>query len=363
MAISTITSPVISHTTFEQARGQNVPSENIGLQQVSSPNNPLSSSRSELNLTLSTQTKAELTQLKADKLSLSSIDDKPLIDNIKKTLVADAALANFPYSHDLAELKSAKAGNWGAEFGPLIQSIQVGGEQNNIGDNGIVTKSGLTAFIFADETTKEVRLVFGGTTSGEVAGDLNTRTKGNLLTTAKQWLANIKNVFSGTPDSYKEAAKLTAEVKKLLPDEYKLSLSGHSKGGGESAYAAMMLAAKTGEPVKSINFSSAELGSKLKQNIANELLKSGTPQGELGDKLKSLSQNMLHVKVKGDPVPNMHKMFGNVSHLGKTLTVPNDSQSTAHLSEHVDFFNRIASWAMTGSMTHHADISGPRSYV
>lgn len=363
MTISSVTTPAISHTTFEQARSGGTTANQNELQQISRINSPLTSSRVSLNTRLSESTKIELQQLKAEKLSVGSTEDKAQIESIKKTLVSDAALANFPYTQDFGELKGATAGDWRAEKGELLQGLNVGIGQKNIGENGIVTKSGLTAYLFANENTKEVRLVFGGTTSGETSGDLNTRTKGNLVTTAKQWLANIKNVFSRTPDSYKEAAKLTHELKGLLPQGYKLSLSGHSKGGGESSYAAMMLAAKTGEPVKSINFSSAELGGKLKRNIANELINSGVKSEDLTAKFKALSQDILHIKVKGDPVPNMHKMFAGVSHLGKTLTLPNDNKSVAHLSEHVDFFSRVASWAESGSMVHHGMINGPHDYV
>lgn len=350
---------VITHTTYDQARAGNAQSDSSNLQQVSKVSLPLANSSTSLN-TLATTSAADLKQIKAAKLSLN---DKAAIDQIKTTLIADAALANFPYTQDIGELKGATAKDWGTGFGDLLQLQNVGLGQKNIGENGIVTKSGLTAYLFTNETTKEARVVFGGTTSGEKAGGIGARSTGNFVTTAKQWLANIKNVFSRTPDSYKEAAQLVGSLKNKLPNDYKLSVSGHSKGGGESAYAAMMLAAKTGEPVKSINFSSAELGSKLKQNIANELSKNGVKAEELTSKFEELSKDILHVKIKGDPVPNVHKFFGNISHVGKTLTLPNDNKSALHLSEHIDFFSRIASWAELGSMKHHEVINQPRIYA
>lgn len=334
------------------------PATASGLRQTSSVAAPLANPRAPLD-TPAAASGPDLRQIKATKVSL---DDKPAIDAIKTTLIADAALANFPYTQDMGELRGATAKGWGTGSGHVLQALSVGPGQKNIGDNGILTKSGLTAYLFTNESTREARIVFGGTTSGEKAGDLNTRTLGNLATTAKQWLANIKNVFSRTPDSYKEAAKLVSDLKDQLPAGYALSVSGHSKGGGESAYAAMMLGAKTGEPVKSINFSSAELGAKLKQNIASELAKGGIQPDAIAGKFEELGKEILHIKIKGDPVPNMHKFFGSISHIGRTLTLPNDNKSVAHLSEHVDFFSRVASWSYSGSMSHHQLINQPRIY-
>lgn len=49
----------------------------------------------------------------------------------------------------------------------------------------------------------------------------------------------------------------------------------------------------------------------------------------------------------------MHKLFGSISNIGKTLSLPNDNQSGLHLSEHVDFCSRVTNWAHSETMTHH----------
>ncbi|WP_416041767.1 lipase family protein [Edwardsiella ictaluri] len=320
-----------------------------GLQQTPNVAAPLASSRTSLNT--SAVSSADLRQIKAERISL---DDEEAIKAIKSTLIADVTLANFPYSQNQNELRVATTKGWEIGAGKLLQDQSVGPGQKNLGENGILTKSGLTAYLFINERTKEARVVFGGTTSGEKAGDLTTRTRGNFTATVRQWLANIRNVFSGTPDSYREAAQLVKDLNQNQKlSGYTLSVSGHSKGGGESAYAALMLGAQTGKPVTSINFSSAELGPQLKRNIADELAKKGVPPEDIVSKFNALGKNILHVNIKGDPVPSMHKLFGSISNIGKTLSLPNDNQSGLHLSEHVDFCSRVTNWAHSETMTHH----------
>ena len=61
---------------------------------------------------------------------------------------------------------------------------------------------------------------------------------------------------------------MTQKVQSLMAadpkyKDYTFSVSGHSKGGGEAAYAAL----SQKEPVHAICFSSAELGRKLRESI------------------------------------------------------------------------------------------------
>ncbi|ARD38057.1 DUF2974 domain-containing protein [Edwardsiella ictaluri] len=347
---------VATHVAASRSASGERRANTSGLQQTPNVAAPLASSRAPLNA--STVSNAELKQIKAEKISL---DDENAINAIKATLMADVSLANFPYSQNPNELQLAISKGWEIGAGRRLQDQSVGPGQKKLGENGILTKSGLTAYLFINEETKEARVVFGGTTSGEKAGDLTARTRGNFAATVRQWLANIKNVFSGTPDSYREAEQLVKNLNQELSG-YTLSVSGHSKGGGESAYAAMMLGAQTGMPVKSINFSSAELGTQLKRDIADELAKKGVPPEDIASEFNALGKDILHIKIKGDPVPNMHKLFGSISHIGRTLTLPNDNQSVGHLSEHVDFWSRVTNWAHSKTMTNHhmlADLFPP----
>ncbi|WP_395756116.1 hypothetical protein OUA51_01570 [Edwardsiella ictaluri] len=338
---------VATHVAASRSASGERQASTSGLQQTPNVAAPLASSRTSLNT--SAVSSADLRQIKAERISL---DDEAAIKAIKSTLIADVTLANFPYSQNQNELRVATTKGWGIGAGKLLQDQSVGPGQKNLGENGILTKSGLTAYLFINERTKEARVVFGGTTSGEKAGDLTARTWGNFASTVRQWLANIKNVFSGTPDSYREAAQLVKNLNQELSG-YTLSVSGHFKGGGESAYAAMMLGAQIKKPVTSINFSSAELGPQLKRDIADELAKNGVPPEDIVREFNALSRDILHVNIKGDPVPSMHRVFGSISNIGKTLTLPNDNQSGLHLSEHVDFCSRVTNWAHSETMTHH----------
>lgn len=119
------------------------------------------------SLNTSAVSSADLRQIKAERISL---DDEEAIKAIKSTLIADVTLANFPYSQNQNELRVATTKGWEIGAGKLLQDQSVGPGQKNLGENGILTKSGLTAYLFINERTKEARVVFGGTTSGEKAG-------------------------------------------------------------------------------------------------------------------------------------------------------------------------------------------------
>jgi uncharacterized membrane protein YgcG len=286
-------------------------------------------------------------QLKATKIL--NLDASGKDSNLLKTLVEDAALANFPYHRDQSQL-STHAPKWSAtNYGFTNDS---GFEIDKRFDNGILTKSGLTAYIFTNHETKEVRLVFGGTTSGSSTGNLFARNAKNPVTTLKQWVTNALNAFSKEPKSFREAAGLAESVYKNIQTidkvkDYSFSVSGHSKGGGEASYAAMMLGAKTDKPIKSINFSSAQLGKKLIDNVVDKIAKNCN--GDLSDdavieKFKNLSSKIAHVKVKGDPVPAMHKFGFNIMHVGQTFTVDSKKGTYDPVAKHDQFFDQIRSW-------------------
>ncbi|MDB0034775.1 lipase family protein [bacterium] len=331
------------------------------LKQVAAPSSHLSDKHSLLTthkIKEYVQTAApQLTQIKAEELGIT--DNR--VEEIKKTLQADAALANFPYRQDINALGNL-ALDWKRDntLDPKIfKTLDISGRP--VGTNGFVSDNGLAVYLFkkdSKENGPEYRLVFGGTTAGTKAADFTMRNLLNSLTTIKQWLANAKNVSSYTPASYKEAEKIADTLRHTLPADSKLSFSGHSKGGGEASYAAMMLAAKTGEPSTAINFSSAQLGKKLIKNIASEMLKKDPEAAEnLSTKMKDLSANILHVSVKGDLVPT--ETINSSLHLGQTLTVPNVSDFGHQLNllnNHNDFAALITSWATDGGMTQVKNI-------
>ena len=341
-----------------------------GLEQVaiaSSPVNDRGSLLTTHKIKEHVQTAApQLTQIKADKLGIT--DDR--VEEIKKTLKADTALANFPYRQNTTALNNL-ALDWKLDNtlnSTMFKELGIAGR--SVGDNGFVSDNGLAVYLFKKDSKvngPEYRLVFGGTTAGTDAAGFKMRNLLNPVTTMKQWFANVKNMYFGIPASYKEAEKIADTLRHTLPADSKLSFSGHSKGGAEASYAAMMLAAKTGEQYTAINFSSAQLGKKAKENIASEMINNFRANAEnLSAVIKGLSANILHIRVKGDLVPILHKLNPSVSHLGKTLTIPNVSDSIKWdiFNNHNNFAALNSSWATDAGMAGIKDINNTyKKYV
>ena len=97
------------------------------------------------------------------------------------------------------------------------------------------------------------------------------------------------------PDNFQQAKDLTAEVVESLKahpqyGDSQLTLSGHSKGGAEAAYAALSQTT----PLEARIFSSAELHQKLLDTIPQENLNQATDL-------------ITGANIKGDFIPNMRK--------------------------------------------------------
>ncbi|WP_227107709.1 alpha/beta hydrolase family protein [Chromobacterium rhizoryzae] len=167
----------------------------------------------------------------------------------RQRLKDSALLANFPYSRDLDSLRATQ---WSpdAELARLLakgSKLEFQPQQARLMD----PESGLVAYVFRNKAEGDIRLVFGGTTSGRGVGGLAQRNLKNLASVARQWRANIGNAaFGGRPACYAQAAQLTRKLQSLaagLPlmrsgePGYTVSTGGHSLGGGMAAYAAMQL--------------------------------------------------------------------------------------------------------------------------
>ncbi len=160
-------------------------------------------------------------------------------------------------------------------------------------------KTGLVAYILQQKNSNEMRLVFGGTTSGLHTGGLLKRTfVSNPKFTLRQWKSNIQNALGmKSPKNFEQAKQLTSTLKKTLdesPHHQKthLVLSGHSKGGAEATYAAL----SQNEPLEARVFSSAELHQQLINQIPTT-------------NLKQACEKVVCVNIKGDMVPNMSKVL------------------------------------------------------
>ncbi len=234
-------------------------------------------------------------------------------------LLKDAVLAEFPYRQDANHLDQF-APDWGVNKVLSKQLAEKYGMQFDEYSKMIIDrKSGLTAAVFHNMQNTEVRLVFGGTTSGQTAGGFLTRSLNNAAMSGKHWGANIGNALVGKiPQSYQQAASMTAtfmESVRLdsLMEKYHVSVSGHSKGGGEAAYAAAMNFTQGEEPVRAICFCSAELGKGLQQALLNKHKSS--------EVVKQASDKISHYLIKGDVVPHVSKIFTSLTSVGTSVTL------------------------------------------
>lgn len=107
--------------------------------------------------------------------------------------------------------------------------------------------SGLVFQPFGNSANKKVTIAFGGTLSGTEKGDLLKLFAGNFVIGLRQWRANISNAsgmhyWGGpVPDSFQRAAEVVAAIKEFgAPANCTVSVCGHSKGGIEAEYAALM---------------------------------------------------------------------------------------------------------------------------
>jgi len=271
-----------------------------------------------------------------------------------KELKQNADLANFPYTGQL-ELGGEAVGpeNLNARLSDndyhtgkpgLTETVSANvglavngkygaaGAIRNDGNpkNGeiIDRKSGLVANIVVDHKTKRVNVIFGGTTSGlEKSDNLNTRSKGNFLTTLSHWVSNIKNALGITPHSIKQAATLTQSVADTVANSpalkgYEVVTLGHSKGASEATYSALSV----DPPLRAFNFSSADLHGNLVRSL---------PKANV-DQAKSLIQN---THIKGDGVPNVRWIAPGLRPLGTETVLPASADGKKGPIDRHDQFN------------------------
>lgn len=194
-------------------------------------------------------------------------------------------------------------------------------------------KSGLVANVVANPDTKQIHVIFGGTTAGAFKSeDFKLRSKHNFATTLSQWVTNLKTGLGIKPHSLHQAANMVSHVVDMVKNDpelkgYNISTIGHSKGASEAVYAAL----SQEKPLKATGFSSADLGGKLVR---------GLPAQNLA-KAKDLVQ---HFHVKADLVPNLRFITPSMRPLGIETVIP-ASGIAGPLGRHDEFAQHIASWA------------------
>jgi hypothetical protein len=240
-----------------------------------------------------TDTLTGLKQVKSAMPQFYEKRDMPLDPAKLRQVGDDAKLSNFPYTRDVSQLPPG--------WKPMTELPKDMVEKlglSQLQDGTLVDpKSGLTANILVHQESKEVVVSFGGTTSGRQTGDnLFERSKPgkNFMTTLSQWGANFKAGLGGVPKSYEQAAKLTQEIVKLVGgskdfEGFTVRTVGHSKGGGEAMYAALMQE----DPLKCTAFCPSHLSKGLiarlpPDNVARskDLVESYSPFGDVVSALR-----------------------------------------------------------------------------
>ncbi|WP_422134022.1 hypothetical protein [Endozoicomonas sp. ALD040] len=298
--------------------------------------------------TLKNDAPVKLEQREIKKLAMNS--KPPTEPRVLRSMAIDAQLAAYPYHRSLEKISEAgdihkpEKEDFAAQWQPSEDIAKLISDETGVTlstkEPGFLydKKTGLTAYVLTNPERKEVRLVFGGTTSGLAAGGLIERSRKNMQFSGKQWQANLKNLTGkGIPDSYKQAKALTASLMKNLPatpegEPFSLKLNGHSKGGAEASYAALSMV----PPVEAVCFSSAELSRAALSDIPRE-------------NLASAHEKVTHYKVSKDPVTLAGKFISGLSHTGKVITLPAKHAYDSFLDRHDKFTKHIEHYAKNES--------------
>ena len=242
----------------------------------------------------------------------------------KRQLAIDAEIAAYAYHRStdkIAEASNTKITSvTPPQWTPVTDILEDLATQTGLSvdkEKGYLydKSTGLTAYLLqspASEEPKEIRLIFGGTTSGKKTGGLAKRFICNGKFTLAQWKSNIQNALGlKIPGNFEQAKELTTRVADSLKGhsqyaDSKLILTGHSKGGAEATYAAL----SQDDPLEARVFSAAELHQKLLDTIPEK-------------NLKQAKELVAVVNIKGDMVPRMRKVLPtNIHPIGNTVTLP-----------------------------------------
>lgn len=229
-------------------------------------------------------------------------------------MLVHAALAQTVYSDDLqanlekcaSHLKPA-AKAWAPMESPELERLIKNEcpKIKRLADGRFYDRdSGLVMQIFENAQTRQATVAFGGTSAGEVKGPLITRLRSNAWITLRQWRANFSNATgiaitgSTVPDCYSRGAGIARAVKQHLAtsrpgERWSLSLTGHSKGAAEAAYAALV------NELPAVCFGTPQLGEEVLRTASAE-------------QLEASLLNIKHYFVQGDLAPTLGDLVASV---------------------------------------------------
>lgn len=185
----------------------------------------------------------------------------------------------------------------------LLPASQVERPAGTLVDN----KSGLVVSVLVNHKDKDIAAVFGGTTSGRVAGSPLRLALGNGEMAIPQWTANARTALGLPTKSHDQAQRVVGAIKELQQTPqfnslagYSVSTMGHSKGGGEAASSGIANYSLSA-PVKVTGLSSAPLHESQLRHYA-----------KLGIDVADAEQHIDVYSVKLDVVPNLGHLLRGV---------------------------------------------------
>lgn len=267
-----------------------------------------------------------------------------------------AALADYPYQVDTKGIREAtndvegdQHGTWEPDH-DLASEIAAG--CGLICKDGCISNGngGLMAYVFANPVTKEVTIVFGGTTSTYAGGGAYNpwRLLSGARHHANQWMTNVQAVCGpGVPQSYNDAVALVKHANTKIKDR-KLTTCGHSLGGSLAGFAAAMNSTDE-RKINAICFCTPPLGAPLVSALADKYSDVGRLDGYA-------KENVRHFNVEGDPVPELGHWLPYTDQIGTAYPIsathvsgPSIVRTAAYYLPpplkgvflHVDFFGQV----------------------
>lgn len=255
-------------------------------------------------------------------------------------LKAAAELATLPYTNLLPDrLKNGMSQYVGMNLDVAMRGLadaksQIrSSEDPGLRGNFVDPKSGMVATVVVDTDSRQVSVVFGGTTAGAFKSEeFGLRAKHNLRTTLSQWVSNVKTGLGLQTHSMTQAKALMAATAQLVRSDpnlqgYSLRAIGHSKGAAEAVYASLSLE----QPVPVIGFSSADMGGRLARSLPPE-------------NLARAPELVRHFHVKADAVPNLRYATPSMRPLGSESVIPATNDASSPLGRHDQFAHHVQAW-------------------
>lgn len=269
-----------------------------------------------------------------------------------RSVLVQARLATYAY----ARSPEALPGNWVPSEQLAIRARRRLGldKQQGVlaGFGSLVDKhSGLVASVLVDADARSITVAFGGTTTGRSNASLEKRLRPNAREIAHQGWSALNAQFGRLTTSYRQAAEVVACIQEQIENDatwqgYGLSVTGHSQGGAEAIYAALMAPTPVPAVVFSPHVTIALVDAVRARPVA-----------------AASARDLVQVYTVGiDPILALRRMPGRrAGGIGTDFVIPADPRVTRHrLGAHIDYLDNLqALLDAAEAVTPPAAPSGP----